>query len=258
MTTSARSRLASGSLAAALALLAATAGAAQAVAAEVRIAVAANFTEPVKEIATLFEKATGHRIVPSFGATGQFYAQITQGAPFEVFLAADQATPAKTLAEGHAVAGTVFTYAVGKLVLYSKTAGLVDGEATLKTGTFDKIAIANPTSAPYGVAAIETMKSLGVYDALQPKIVRGANIAQTYQFIETGNAELGFVALSQVAFVAGGSRWVVPPKLHAPIAQDAVLLKPGAANEQARAFLTFLRGPEARAVIEKFGYGIGD
>lgn len=225
-------------------------------AAEVKVAVAANFTDPIKEIAQKFEKATGHKLVLSFGATGQFYAQIAQGAPFEVFLAADKATPAKTIAEGFAIKGTEFTYAVGRLVLYSKTVGFVKGEDTLKGAAFNKISIANPSAAPYGAAAIETMKTLGVYDALQPKIVQGQNIAQAYQFIDTGNAELGFVALAQVAQIEGGSRWVVPASLHAPILQDGVLLKPGEKNDAARALLAFLKGSEARGVIETFGYGI--
>jgi molybdate transport system substrate-binding protein len=225
---------------------------------EIKVAVAANFTDPVKEIGAQFEKATGHKLSLSFGATGQFYAQIAQGAPFEILISADQATPAKAVSEGYAVAGTAFTYAVGKLVLYSKTNDLKLGEATLKDGNFAKIAIANPAIAPYGAAAVETMKALGVYDTLQPKIVQGNNIAQTFQFIDTGNAEVGFVALSQVAFVVGGSRWIVPAKLHAPIAQDTVLLKAGAGNEAARAFLAYLTGPEARVVIAKFGYGVGE
>lgn len=243
---------------AALIVTACALGASVAQAAEVKVAVAANFTEPSKEIAALFEKAAGHKLVLSFGATGQFYAQITQGAPFEILLSADKATPAKAVAEGHAIKGTEFTYAVGKLVLYSKTAGLVTGEETLKQGKFAKIAIANPGAAPYGAAAVETMKALGLYDTLAPKIVQGQNIAQTFQFVESGNAEVGFVALAQIAFVKDGSRWVVPAKLHAPILQDAVLLKPGEKNEAARAFLAFLNGREARAVIEKFGYGISE
>jgi molybdate transport system substrate-binding protein len=233
-------------------------GSTEAVAAEVKVAVAANFTDPAKEIAALFEKVTGHKLVLSFGATGQFYAQITQGAPFQVFLAADKATPAKAIGEGHAIKGTAFTYAVGKLVLFSKTAGLIDGEATLKLGKFAKLAIANPAAAPYGAAAVQTMKALGVYDAVLPKIVQGQNIAQTYQFVETGNAEAGFVALSQVAFVTGGSRWVVPAKYHSAIDQDAVLLKPGSDSAAAKAFMTFLKSSQARVVIEKFGYGMSE
>jgi molybdate transport system substrate-binding protein len=230
----------------------------EAQAAEVKVAVAANFTEPVKEIAPLFEKATGHKLVLSFGATGQFYAQIGQGAPFEILLAADKATPTKLVVDGQGVPRTQFTYAIGKLVLYSKTAGLIEGEETLRSGKFDKIAIANPALAPYGLAGDETLKALGLFETLSPKIVRGNTIAQTYEFIATGNAELGFVALSQVIFVPGGSRWVVPAKLYSEIAQDAVLLKAGAGNDAARTFLAFLKGPEARAVIEKFGYGIAE
>jgi molybdate transport system substrate-binding protein len=240
-----------------LALTAAPQGTA-ARAAEVKVAVAANFTEPVKEIAPLFAKATGYELVLSFGATGQFYAQIGQGAPFEILLSADKATPAKAVAEGHAVPGTQFTYAIGKLVLYSKTVGLVEGEGTLRSGKFEKIAIANPAVAPYGVAGDEALEALGVFETLSPKVVRGNTIAQTYQFVETGNAELGFVALSQVIFVPSGSRWLVPAKLYSEIAQDAVLLKAGAGNDAARAFLAFLKGPQARAVIEKYGYGIAE
>lgn len=225
---------------------------------EAKVAVAANFTEPVREIALAFEKATGHKLVLSFGATGQFYAQITQGAPFDILISADRATPAKAIAEGHAVAGTAFTYAVGKLVLYSKSLDVASGESVLKAGAFDKIAIANPATAPYGAAGLETLKALGVGDALQAKVVNGNNIAQTFQFVETGNAEVGFVALSQVIFLKEGSRWLVPQTLYAPIAQDAVLLKAGAGNDAAKAFLAFLKGAEARAVIEKFGYGIGE
>lgn len=225
---------------------------------EIKIAVAANFTEPAKEIQLAFEKATGHKLVLSFGATGQFYAQITQGAPFEVLISADRATPAKAVSEGHAVAGTAFTYAIGKLVLFSRSLDLTAGDTVLKDGKFAKIAIANPVTAPYGAAAVETMKALGVYDALQPKLVQGNNIAQTFQFVDTGNAEIGFVALSQVVFSKEGSRWLVPSRLHTVIAQDAVLLRTGADNVAAKAFLAFLNGPEARAVIEKYGYGVGE
>jgi molybdate transport system substrate-binding protein len=225
---------------------------------EAKLAVAANFTEPSKEISALFEKASGHKAVLSFGATGQFYAQITQGAPFDILISADRATPAKAISEGYAVEGTAFTYAVGKLVLFSKTNDLVKGESTLKDSKFAKIAIANPATAPYGAAGIEVMKALGVYDALAPKIVQGNNVGQTFQFIDTGNAEVGFVALSQVINVNGGSRWIVPANLYSPIAQEAVLLKTGASNEAAKAFLEFLKGPEARAVILKFGYGAGE
>ena len=224
-------------------------------AAEFNVAVAANFTDPAKEIAQQFQTKTGHKAVLSFGATGQFYTQITQAAPFHVFFSADQSTPKKLVDEGLAVGDTLFTYAVGKIVLFSTNASLVTGEQTLRDGKFNKIAIANPTVAPYGEAAIETMKALRVYDALTSKIVQGSNIAQTFQFVETGNAELGFVALSQVITRKDGSRWLVPANLYTPIRQDAVLLKTGATNEAAKSFLTFMKGPEAAAVIEKFGYG---
>jgi molybdate transport system substrate-binding protein len=240
-----------------LALLATVAGALPALAGEAKVAVAANFTDAAKEIGALFEKATGNKAIFSFGSTGQLYTQITQDAPFEVFLAADQKRPAKAVEDGYAVPGTVFTYATGKVVLFSKSKDLVQGEDTLKQGKFEKIAIANPKTAPYGAAAVEVMKALGVYDALAAKIVQGNNIAQTYQFVDTGNAEVGFVALSQVVTKEDGSRWIVPDKLYKTIAQDAVLLKRGADNKTAKAFLTFLKGPEARAVKEKYGYGVG-
>ena len=227
-------------------------------AAEVKVAVAANFTDAVKEIGALFDKATGHTAIFSFGPTGGLYNQITQAAPFEVFLSADQATPAKAITEGHAVQGTAFTYATGKLVLYSKADGLTLGEVALKEGKFTKIAIANPKTAPYGTAAVEVMQKIGVYEALKGKIVEGNNIAQTFQFVDTANAEVGFIAFAQVALKRGGSRWVVPANMHKTIAQDAVLLKTGANNEAAKAFIAFLKGPEARKVIEKYGYGFAD
>jgi molybdate transport system substrate-binding protein len=228
-----------------------------ATAADIRVAVAVNFMEPIKEIGVTFQKASGHKLVLSFGATGQFYAQIAQGAPFEILLSADAATPAKAIREGHAVPETAFTYAVGKLVLYSGTPQLTLGEATLREGAFTKVAIANPATAPYGAAAVETLKSLGLHDAVERKLVLGNNIAQTLQFIDTGHAEIGFVALSQVIMGSSGSRWVVPAHLYTPIAQDAVLLKPGAESAAAKHFLAFLQRAESRAVIEKFGYGTG-
>ncbi|PWC31859.1 molybdate ABC transporter substrate-binding protein [Azospirillum sp. TSO22-1] len=230
-----------------------SAGAAQA--GETNVAVAANFTEPAKEIAKAFEAKTGHTAVLSFGATGQFYAQIKQDAPFAVFLAADDSTPAKAVEEGLAVGETRFTYAIGRLVLWSKDPAKVGGEETLKTAAFEKIAIANPAVAPYGLAAVQAMKKMGVYEALQPKLVQGNTIAQAYQFAETGNAEVGFVALSQVITRNEGSRWLVPDLLHDPIRQDAVLLKKGSNDEAAKAFLAFLKGPEAGAVIARYGYG---
>jgi molybdate transport system substrate-binding protein len=225
-------------------------------AAETQVAVAANFTEPAKAIAAAFEKATGHKAVLAFGASGAFYTQISHGAPFEILLSADSERPAKAEQEGLAVPGTRFTYAVGQLVLYSTTPGLVDGRGTvLSKGRFDKIAIADPAAAPYGTAAIETMRALGPYDRLKPKIVTGSSIAQAYQFTSTGAAELGFVALSQVIAVPGGSRWIVPARLHTPIDQQAVLLRTGDKSPAARAFLAFLKGRTALGIIRRYGYG---
>jgi molybdate transport system substrate-binding protein len=244
-----------GSLFAVLVIACATGVMRPAAAAEINVAVAANFTEAAKEIAAAFERKTGNKVLLSFGSSGQFYTQITQDAPFQVFLSADQERPEKAVAEGFAVPDSRFTYAVGKLVLWSRDPKVVTGADTLKQGNFSKIAIANPTAAPYGAAAIETMKALNVYDTLQPKIVQGNNIAQTFQFIDTGNAELGFVALSQVVDRSEGSRWLVSANLYAPIKQDAVLLKKGAGNEAAKAFIDFLKGPEAAAIEAKFGYG---
>jgi molybdate transport system substrate-binding protein len=226
-------------------------------AAETQVAVAANFTEPAKAIAAAFKAATGHTAVLSFGSSGQFYAQMARGAPFEVFLSADADRPKKAEQDGLGVTGTRFTYAIGRLVLYSKTPGLVDGAgAVLKGGEFNKISIADPTAAPYGVAAVQTMQKLGVYAALKPKVVMGASITQAYQFVDTGAAELGFVAYSQVINVAGGSRWLVPSADHAPIDQQAVLLYTGQNNPAARAFLTFLKRPAAVTIIKKFGYEV--
>jgi molybdate transport system substrate-binding protein len=229
--------------------------AAQAAAGQASVAVAANFTDAAKEIAAAFEKLTGHRAVLSFGSSGQLYTQITQHAPFEVFLSADDERPKLALSDGYAVADSRFTYAIGRIVLWSKDAKLVTGPETLKQPTFRKIAIANPAAAPYGIAAIEAMKALGVYEPLQAKIVQGNSIAQTYQFIDTGNAELGFVALAQVISRTEGSRWLVPEDLYTPIRQDAVLLKTGQNNEATKAFLAFLKGPEAIHIIQTFGYG---
>lgn len=226
-------------------------------AAEVSVAVAANFTEPAKEIAAAFQKATGNTLALSFGPSGGFYAQISHGAPFEVFLSADDERPKKLEADGFAVPGTRFPYAVGRLVLYSRTPGLTDaGEAALKSGRFERLAIADPAAAPYGEAAIETMRRLGVYEAIKLKVVQGASIAQAFQFVSTGAAEVGFVAQSQVVALKGGSRWLVPERLHAPILQDAVLLKPGAADPAARAFLAFLRSPAAVTIIRRYGYEV--
>jgi molybdate transport system substrate-binding protein len=235
-----------------LAALAAPAEAAQ----TTHVAVAANFNEPAREIAELFKKKTGHKAILITGASGAFYTQITHGAPFEVFLSADEERPRLAIENGFAVPDSRFTYAIGKLVLWSRVVDVTDGEAALKSGNFRKLSIANPASAPYGAAAVESMKALGVWDAVQSKLVQGNSIAQAFQLVDTRNAELGFIALAQLYGVKGGTRWIVPEKLHSPILQDAVLLKKGAHNEASKAFLAFLRGQEARAVIERFGYGI--
>jgi len=219
---------------------------------DIHVAVAANFTAPLQELSELFARQSGHRVVASTGSSGKFYAQIRNGAPFDVLLSADDETPRRLEAEKAAVAGTQFTYALGRLVLWSAAGGLVDerGEV-LRTQRFRKLAIANPKLAPYGLAAQQAMTRLGVWDAARGRLVQGENIAQTFQFVASGNAELGFVALSQLAGERKGSRWLVPSELHAPIRQDAVLLKQGPAG---RAFLEFLRSAPARERIRAYGY----
>ncbi len=226
---------------------------------DVSIAVAANFTDATRDIVPLFEKATGHTVKVSFGSTGKLYAQIEHGAPFEVFLAADSKRPKKAETEGLAVEGSRFTYAIGKLALWSPKAGMFsDGESFLKKGDFNRAAIANPKTAPYGLAAQQVMEHLGVWRNLQAKLVRGDSIAQTFQFAATGNVDVGFVALSQVKAwqQSNGSVWEIPQAYYEPIAQQAVLLKKGSDNEAAKAFIEFLHGPEARAVITSYGYGV--
>lgn len=225
-------------------------------AASTHVAVAANFTEAAKDIATAFTQITGHEAVLSFGATGQFYTQITQAAPFEVFLAADDERPRLAVKEGYGVDGSVFTYAIGQLVLYSAETGRVSSAETLKKNDFTRLAIANPATAPYGAAAVQAMTALDIYTILQPKIVQGQNIAQAYQFVQTRNAEIGFVALGQIAQSHEGSRWVVPQKLYEPIRQDAVLLNQGKDNPAATAFLDFLKSPAAAEIIQKYGYAL--
>ncbi|WP_306607393.1 molybdate ABC transporter substrate-binding protein [Azonexus sp.] len=227
---------------------------------EVQVAIAANFTAPMQQIASEFEKETGHKAVLSFGATGKFYAQIVNGAPFEVFLAADDTTPSRLEKEGHAVPGSRFTYAVGKLVLWSAKPDFVDAKGeVLKGGKFNKLSIANPKTAPYGAAAIETLTKLKLLDAVQPKFVQGENISQTLQFVHTGNADLGFVALSQVfkdGKLNSGSAWIVPGEFHEPIYQDAAILAKGKDNPAASALLAYLKGDKAKAVIQSFGYDL--
>ena len=224
---------------------------------EIKVAVAANFTAAAKEIAAAFEAETGNKVLLSFGSTGKLYAQIENGAPFEAFLAADQKRPEKAEKAGLAVDGSRFTYATGKLVLFSADPALVDGEGKgLSEGKFAKLAIANPKTAPYGAAAMEVMANMGLADKLADRIVQGDSISQTLQFVTTGNAPLGFVALSQTAGGLKGSSWVVPGDLYKPIRQDVVLLKTGADSATAKAFVDYLRGDKAKAVIEKFGYGI--
>ncbi len=225
---------------------------------EVTVAVAANFSEVVKRLSPSFRLATGHTLKPSFGATGKFYAQIHHGAPYHVLLAADEETPRRLAAEGFAAPGTRFTYAVGRLALWSPRRGFVDTQGdVLRHGRFARLAMANPKLAPYGAAAETAMKKLGVHPALVPKLVQGENIAQTFQFVQSGNAQLGFVALAQVMALKDserGSWWILPARLHAPIRQDAVILKAGLNKPAAHAFLKFLKSPEARRIIESLGY----
>jgi molybdate transport system substrate-binding protein len=239
-------------------LLATIVLAAQAQAGQVQVAVAANFTAPMQKIAAQFEHDTGNTAVLSFGATGKFYAQISNGAPFEVLLAADDETPKKLEQEGQAVPGTRFTYAIGKLVLWSAKDGYVDprGEV-LRSGNFAHLAIGNPKTAPYGAAAVEALEKLDLYERLQPKLVQGENISQTQMFVSSGNAELGFVALSQVwkdGKLTSGSAWVLPSNLYGTIRQDAVILKQGENNPAARALETYLKSDKAKAIIRAYGY----
>lgn len=227
---------------------------------EVQVAVAANFTAPIQAIAKDFEKDTGHKLVASFGATGQFYAQINNGAPFEVFLAADDSTPAKLEQEKQTVEGSRFTYAIGTLALWSAKPGYVDAQGeVLKTNDYKHLSIANPKTAPYGLAATQVLAKLNLTEATKGKLVEGQNITQAFQFVSTGNAELGFVALSQIykdGKVENGSAWIVPSSLHDPIRQDAVILNKGKDNPAAKAFIDYLRGPKATAVIKSYGYQI--
>jgi molybdate transport system substrate-binding protein len=241
-----------------LALVVATLTLNTAFADEVQVAVAANFTAPIQAIAKDFEKDTGHKLIAAYGATGQFYTQIKNGAPFEVFLAADDTTPAKLEKEGDTVPGSRFTYAVGKLALWSAKDGYVDDKgAVLKANQYQHLSIADPKAAPYGLAATQVLEKLKLTEATKDKIVTGQNITQAYQFVSTGNAELGFVALSQIykdGKVTSGSAWLVPANLHDPIKQDAVILTKGKDNAAAKALVEYLKGPKAAAVIKSYGY----
>jgi molybdate transport system substrate-binding protein len=243
----------------ALITLALAASAMNARADEVAVAVAANFAGPLAKIGEGFTAATGHTLKVSAGATGKFYSQIQAGAPFEVLIAADDETPKKLIHEGLAVAGSNFTYAIGKLVLWSAQPGFVDDQgAVLASGKFSHLAIANPKLAPYGQAGTEVLKARGLTDAIAPKLVTAESIAQAYQFVATGNAELGFVALSQVATPGKpvvGSYWLVPASLYGEIRQDAVLLKTGEKSAAAAALLSYLKTAPAKAVIQSYGYG---
>lgn len=223
----------------------------------ITVAVAANFKKPAEEIGVAFKAQSGVEVKYAFGATGQFAAQIRNGAPFDILLAADDTTAPALAKDGLAVASSNFVYARGTLVLYSATLPVkVQGEQILRKGDFAHISIANPKTAPYGAAAIDAMKKMGVYDALKPKIVEGSNIGQTFDFVATGNAQAGFVALSQAIGAGKGQWWPVPQVDYAPIDQSAIILKPGTDKADVKAYLQFLRGPAARAVIEKYGYTI--
>jgi molybdate transport system substrate-binding protein len=228
-------------------------------AAEVSIAVAANFTDATRDLLALFEKVSGHTAKASFGSTGKLFTQIENGAPFEVFLAADTRRPLKAEQDGLAVPGSHFVYARGRLALWSKHAdAFADGEAYLRTADFRHLAIANPKTAPYGLAAQQVMAHLGVWEGLQHKIVQGDSISQTFQFVATGNAEAGFIAYSQLKSWKGdaGTTWVIPRDYYAPIEQGAVLLNKGATNPAAHAFIEFMKSDAARQIILGYGYGI--
>jgi molybdate transport system substrate-binding protein len=222
---------------------------------EIRVAVASNFRQALAAAAARFDEDSGHEVVLIPGSTGKHYAQIRNGAPFDAFFAADVERPRRLEEEGRCVAGSRFTYAVGQLVLWSPDAGMVDPEgAVLRSDRFRHLAIANPDLAPYGAAARAVLQALGLWDALAPKLVRGENIGQTFQFVISGNAELGFVARAQLeapGYEAAGSAWQPPRELYPPIEQQAVLLKDSPAG---RAFMAFMQGEEARAIVRAYGY----
>ncbi|WP_116473560.1 molybdate ABC transporter substrate-binding protein [Zobellella maritima] len=224
---------------------------------ELRVAVATNFIEVMKQLATDFEQQSGHRVLLSSGATGKLYAQIKNEAPFALFFAADEQRPQLLEQEGIAVPGSRFTYALGKLVLWSPDNGYIDDtQSVLKEQPFRFLSIANPATAPYGRAAREVLEKLGLWDGLQGRMVRGENIGQAYQYVYSRNAQLGFVAKAQVyrdGEFSDGSYWQVPDDFYSPIVQQAVLLQDTAA---ARALLEYVRSPDAIAVIESYGYGV--
>lgn len=226
--------------------------------AEVKVAVAANFAKPLEDIALQFEKDTGHKVLATPGATGKFYAQISNGAPFEILISADDETPRKLAKEAKAVAESQFTYAIGALALWSPDASLIDqGGGVLKTEKFKHLAIANAKVAPYGQAAVQTMLKLGVLTKLDPRVVQGENIAQTYQFVTSGNAQLGFVALSQITEngkVKSGSAWIVPQEFYDQIKQDMILLKAGKDSAAAKAFIDYLKSDKAKKIMTTYGY----
>ena len=223
-----------------------------------QVAVASNFMAPMRQIAVAFERESGHTLVPSFGATGKFYAQITNGAPFQVLLAADSETPDRLCRENLAVCASRFTYAQGQLVLWSSQPSVVDAQGTvLRTGTFKHLAMANPQTAPYGAAAMQVINKLELAPVLRPRLVQGDSVTQAYQFVASGNAPLGFVAASQVMAegrLVAGSAWLVPADYYAPIRQDAVLLNKGQESIAAKAFLTYLKTEKARAIMQSYGY----
>jgi len=221
-----------------------------------RVAVAANFTAVQEKLTALFTEQTGIPVESSFGASGALYSQIVNGAPFHIFLSADADRPARLEKEG-LTSGTPFTYALGTLALYAP-GGIPDGdgETLLRADGYQHLAICKPELAPYGLAAQQTLENLGMWESLQPKLARGDNVTQAFQFIETGNAELGFVARSQVLGFPPEQVWPIPDQFHQAIRQDGVLLKSGAENEAAKAFVAFLKSPEARAIIAAAGYAL--
>ena len=232
-------------------------------ASEVRVAVASNFSAPMQDLVAEFERQSQGKVKVAYGSSGKFYAQITHGAPFDVFLSADEVKPAALIAAGLALPYSQFTYAVGSLVLWSSNFDeITNGYDVLKFGSFNKLAFANPKLAPYGIAAVQVLDSLGLKDETSSKWVQGENIVQTFQFVSTGNADLGFVAGSQIVELQrlgqlnSAAVWHIPQSLYSPVKQDAVLLVRGNKNQAAKAFLAFVKSPKARAIIESYGYAV--